>query len=130
MHRFVLRQRISELAEGTALTAQRLVSQRKSCYEIDTEAVVPVHLANTKEEYSAATLLNTKALTFIPGTGRPGDLSEGSPPLPKPTSASSRTSLFVPKGQSHFLIQDLLPSLKVDRCVPPSQFYYGGRKKL
>ena len=107
-------------------------SLEKSYYEIDTEAVVPVHLASTKEEYSAATL-RTKILKLLPLYLEREDPETYLKDLPRfqnqPLLHPGRPCFVPKKGNPHFLIQDLLPSLKVDRCVPPSQFYYGGRKE-
>lgn len=107
-------------------------SLEKSYYEIDTEAVVPVHLTSPKEEYSAATL-RSKLLKLLPLYLEREDMEPFISELPRfqnPPLLHPGRPCFIPKkGNPHFLIQDLLPGLQIDRSVPPSQFYYGGRKE-
>lgn len=104
----------------------------KSYYEIDTEAVVPVHQASTKEEYSAATL-RSKLLKIMLPYLQSEDAESFLTELPRfdsqPPAHPGRPCFIPKKGKYHFLTQDLLPGLKIDRSVPASQYFYGGRKE-
>ncbi len=86
--------------------------------QVETETVVPVEKASTKEEYSAATFRPKIRKILASSLAVPADRK----PL--------RDSLGW-KGDSIDLenIEDVLAGLKIDRSVGPSPFYRGGTEE-